>query len=57
LAPPTGPQAIDHLLARGMRPVEAPHALPASARELPAEPGRLLRLSDHALVAARFEVR
>ena len=57
LAPPTGPQAIDHLLGRGLRPVEPPRALPAAARELPAEPGRVLRLSDHALVAASFEVR
>ena len=57
LAPPTGPQAIDHLLVRGLAVVAAPHALPASARELAAEPGRVLRLSDHALVAAGFEVR
>jgi len=57
LAPATGPQAIDHLLARGLAVAAAPHALPASARELAAEPGRALRLSDHALVAAGFEVR
>ncbi len=40
-----------------MAVAEAPHALPAAARELPAEPGRVLRLSDHDLVAARFEMR
>jgi len=57
LAPPTGPHAIDHLLARGMAVADPPRALPDAARELPAEPGRVLRLSDHALVAARFEVR
>ncbi len=57
LAPPTGPHAIDHLLARAMAVADQPHALPDPARELPAEAGRALRLSDHALVAARFEVR
>ena len=57
LAPPTGPNAIDHLLARDMAVADPPHALPAAARELPAEPGRALRLSDHALVAAGFEMR
>jgi hypothetical protein len=57
LAPPTAPKAIDHLLARGMAVAESPRALPASARELPAEAGRALRLSDHALVAAGFEMR
>lgn len=57
LAPPTGPNAIDHLLVRGLGVTESPRALPAAARELPAEPGRVLRLSDHALVAAGFEMR
>ncbi len=57
LAPPTSPEAIDHLLARGMAVAGAPRALPATARELPAEPGRVLRLSDHAIIAARFEMR
>jgi len=57
LAPPTGPKAIDHLLVRGMGVVDPPRALPPSARELPAEADRVLRLSDHDLVAARFEMR
>jgi len=57
LAPPTGPGEIDHLLARGLGVAEPPRALPASARELPAGAGRVLRLSDHALVAAGFEMR
>jgi endonuclease/exonuclease/phosphatase family metal-dependent hydrolase len=46
------PNAIDHLLARGMRPLEPP--VPKHA-ELPAG-DRLLRLSDHAYVTAAFEV-
>jgi endonuclease/exonuclease/phosphatase family metal-dependent hydrolase len=46
------PEAIDHLLARGMRPQGPPAARHA---ELP-EDGRLLRLSDHAYVTAAFEV-
>lgn len=57
LAPPTGPEAIDHLLARGMDVATPPRALPAPARELPAGGGRALRLSDHALVAACFKMR
>jgi endonuclease/exonuclease/phosphatase family metal-dependent hydrolase len=40
LAPPTAPDAIDHLLARGLDVVEAPRRGPA------------LRLSDHAYVTA-----
>jgi endonuclease/exonuclease/phosphatase family metal-dependent hydrolase len=46
------PQAIDHLLARGMRPLGPPVARHA---ELP-EGDRLLRLSDHAYITAAFEV-
>jgi len=57
LAPPTAPRAIDHLLGRGMAVAEAPRELADSARELPAEGGRALRLSDHGIVAASFEMR
>jgi 3',5'-cyclic AMP phosphodiesterase CpdA len=57
LAEPTGPQAIDHLLARGLEPVERPRRLPAEERERPGRDGRRLRLSDHAPVIARWEVR
>ena len=57
LAPPTGPGAIDHLLVRGLAVARPPPTLPDSARELPAGPGRVLTLSDHALVAAGFEMR
>jgi endonuclease/exonuclease/phosphatase family metal-dependent hydrolase len=46
------PKAIDHLFARGMRPLGPPVARHA---ELPAG-GRLMRLSDHAYVTAAFEV-
>jgi endonuclease/exonuclease/phosphatase family metal-dependent hydrolase len=57
LAPPTGPDAIDHLLARGMATVEPPRQWPAQERDLPSElPGRAIRLSDHAPVSATFEL-
>jgi endonuclease/exonuclease/phosphatase family metal-dependent hydrolase len=57
LGDPTGPHAIDHLLARGLDVMEPPRRLPPEERELPAEGGLRLRLSDHAPVIARFEVR
>ena len=56
LGDPTGPHAIDHILARGLEVVERPRRLPPEERELPAEDGLRLRLSDHAPVIARFEV-
>ena len=52
----TGDDAIDHLLVRGARVLEPAHALPDAARELLGRDGRSLRLSDHANVAAAFEV-
>lgn len=60
LAPPTAPDAIDHLLVRGLDVVEPPHRWPPERREVPAERGDLsgarlaLRLSDHAPVETRF---
>jgi endonuclease/exonuclease/phosphatase family metal-dependent hydrolase len=51
---PTGPRAIDHLLARGLEVVERPRRLPPEERELPQPGGLRLRLSDHAPVLARF---
>ena len=54
LGPPTAPGAIDHLLARGLRVVEPPRALPDAGREVPGPDGLSLRLSDHAPVVARF---
>ena len=48
----TPPDAIDHLLARGMRPLGPPAFRHAEI----AEGDRLLRLSDHAYVTTAFEV-
>lgn len=53
LAPPTAPDAIDHILCRGLEVLEPPVQWPPERRELPLE-GRALRLSDHAPVQARF---
>ncbi len=53
LAPPTAPDAIDHILCRGLEVLEPPRAWPPEQRELPLD-GRALRLSDHAPVQARF---
>ncbi len=57
LSRPTEPNRIDHLLGRGLEAVLEPRSLPPSARELRADGGRLLRLSDHTPVVAGFEVR
>ena len=57
LTRPTSPQAIDHLLARGFLPLEAPRALPPEAREVEGPAGLRVRLSDHAPVTASFGVR
>jgi len=56
LAAPTAPDAIDHILARGLVPVEPPRAWPPERRELP-EDGLALRLSDHAPIEARLAIR
>jgi endonuclease/exonuclease/phosphatase family metal-dependent hydrolase len=47
------PDAIDHLLARGARPLGAPVARHAELRR---RDGLALRLSDHAYVTTAFEV-
>ena len=57
LEPPTGPDAIDHLLVRGLEVVAAPRRLPAAAREVEGPDGLRIRLSDHAPVAATFGMR
>jgi hypothetical protein len=57
LGDPTGPQAIDHILARELDVTERPRRLPPERRELPDRDGLRLRLSDHAPVIASFEVR
>ncbi len=51
----TGPDAIDHLLARGLDALEPPRPWPGELREVNSE-GLALRLSDHAPVQARFSV-
>ena len=50
---PTAPDAIDHLLCRGLKVLDHPTRWPSERREL-REDGLLLRLSDHAPVEARF---
>jgi endonuclease/exonuclease/phosphatase family metal-dependent hydrolase len=54
LKPPTAPDAIDHILARGLEPTEAPQRLAPAQREVPASGGLALRLSDHAPVVGRW---
>ena len=53
LAPSTAPDAIDHLMCRGLEILEPALRWPPEKRELPCE-GRALRLSDHAPVQATF---
>ena len=60
LAAPTSPDSLDHLLARGLDVVLAPHVWKPQRRELQVPVGleaRRLRLSDHAPVEATFGVR
>lgn len=57
LGEPTGPKAIDHLLARGLDVVEKPRRLAAEEHELVEPDGLRLRLSDHAPVDATFARR
>ena len=53
LVAPTAPDAIDHILVRGLETTGAAHQWPAPQREL-REDGLALRLSDHAPVEGRF---
>lgn len=56
--PPTGPKAIDHLLAAGPLDVVArPAVLAAAGREVTSPGGLAIRLSDHAPVLASFGLR
>ena len=57
LGDPTGPQAIDHLLTRGLEVVERPRRLPAEEREVLDGSGLRVRMSDHAPVVAGYEVK
>jgi endonuclease/exonuclease/phosphatase family metal-dependent hydrolase len=57
LAAPTGPDAIDHILARGLETVEPSSAWPPERRDLEIfvhGERRLMRLSDHTPVEASF---
>ncbi len=56
LAPPTGPDAIDHLLARGLEAVAPPRRWLPEWREV-TDDGFAIRLSDHAPVEAVFVPR
>lgn len=49
----TGPDAIDHLLSRGLEVTRAPSPWPPERRDVP-EGNRALRLSDHTPVQAGF---
>ena len=54
LGGPTAPDAIDHLLARGMTALDPPARWAPERREIDQD-GLALRLSDHAPVQAGFE--
>jgi endonuclease/exonuclease/phosphatase family metal-dependent hydrolase len=54
LGEPTGPRAIDHLLARGLEVVERPRQPAPAEREVDGPSGLRIRLSDHAPVVATF---
>jgi hypothetical protein len=57
-ARPTGPHAIDHLLAGdSLEVVERPRALPAVEREVLGPGGLAIRLSDHAPVVTSVGMR
>jgi endonuclease/exonuclease/phosphatase family metal-dependent hydrolase len=51
---PTAPDAIDHVLVRGLEIAEPPRRLAPERSELTEPDGRRLRLSDHRIIAARF---
>jgi endonuclease/exonuclease/phosphatase (EEP) superfamily protein YafD len=56
LGPPTAPDRLSHLLARGLQVVEPPTALPPEARDVRDESvGLKIRLSDHNPVLAMYE--
>jgi endonuclease/exonuclease/phosphatase family metal-dependent hydrolase len=54
-APRPDPKTIQYLFGRGLEVVEPPTELAPEARELPGPRGRRLRLSDHPIIAARFQ--
>jgi endonuclease/exonuclease/phosphatase family metal-dependent hydrolase len=54
---PTAPDAIDHILARGLDVVRPGQRLAPEEREVPGPDGLRIRLSDHAPVVASFGMR
>ena len=54
---PLDPRSLDHLLVRGLDVIEPEHALPSPAREVPGPAGRVVRLSDHRLLAGTFGMK
>ncbi len=57
LPEPTAPDAIDHILARGLEVVRPVVQLPAEERDVPGPGGLRIRLSDHAPVVASFGMK
>jgi endonuclease/exonuclease/phosphatase family metal-dependent hydrolase len=53
---PTGEKLIDHLMVRGLNVRDAPHQLPAERREVKTGDAQRVRLSDHAVVVATFDM-
>jgi endonuclease/exonuclease/phosphatase family metal-dependent hydrolase len=53
---PTGDGQIDHLLVRGMTVAEPARQLPAERRDVTVGAAPRVRLSDHAVVVAAFEL-
>jgi endonuclease/exonuclease/phosphatase family metal-dependent hydrolase len=53
---PTAPDALDHLLTRGLTVVEPPHTWAPEEREVRDAGGLAIRLSDHAPVEATFGI-
>lgn len=54
LSAATGPDSLDHLLARGLDVIEPAAAWPQDEREIERHDGLRIRLSDHAPVGATF---
>jgi endonuclease/exonuclease/phosphatase family metal-dependent hydrolase len=53
---PTGQRTIDHLVVHGMTAVEPPRQLPAERREVAVGDVKRVRLSDHEVVVATFDM-
>ena len=57
LGDPTAPEALDHLLARGLLRVAPARQFEPEKRDVPGSEGLRIRLSDHAPVVASFGMR